>query len=114
MSINASNIITPSSLLTPATNRPQPARAVVPEVVPQKDSAVNQAAGIRIDRDVIQRLDTEREAQQTQQFARDSSRESSRNNIEQNNERAIAAYQSLQNEQRRSEVQAMLGVDLYA
>ncbi|GGW50158.1 hypothetical protein [Alishewanella tabrizica] len=110
MSINASNTITPSNLLTPATNRPQPARAVVPE----KESTVNQAAGIRIDRDVIQRLDTEREAQQTQQFARESSRASSRNTAEQNNERAIAAYQSLQNEQRRSEVQAMLGVDLYA
>ncbi len=102
MSINASNNITPSSLLNPATNRPQPTRAVQPE----RESAVNAAAGVRFERDVIERLDNERETQSNRQSFRDSS--------DQNNERAIAAYQSLQNEQRRSEVQAMLGVDLYA
>lgn len=102
MSINASNNINPGSLLNPATNRPQPARAVQPE----QANTVNAATGIRVDRDVIERLDNEREAQSNRQSFRDSS--------EQNNERAIAAYQSLQNEQRRSEVQAMLGVDLYA
>jgi len=102
MSINASNNINPSSLLNPATNRPQPTRAVQPE----RDNTVNQAAGIRVDSEVISRLDNEREAQ--------SNRQSFRDNAEPRNERAIAAYQSLQNEQRRSEVQAMLGVDLYA
>ncbi|CAM5224660.1 hypothetical protein [Alishewanella longhuensis] len=102
MSINASNNINPSSLLNPATNRPQPARAVQPE----RENTVNEATGIRVDREVIERLDNEREAQ--------SNRQSFRDNNEQRNERAIAAYQSLQNEQRRSEVQAMLGVDLYA
>lgn len=102
MSINASNNINPSSLLNPATNRSQPARAVQPE----RENTVNEATGIRVDREVIERLDNEREAQ--------SNRQSFRDNSEQRNERAIAAYQSLQNEQRRSEVQAMLGVDLYA
>lgn len=102
MSINASNNINPSSLLNPATNRPQPTRAVQPE----RDATVNQAAGIRVDTEVISRLDNEREAQ--------TNRQSFRDNAEPRNERAIAAYQSLQNEQRRSEVQAMLGVDLYA
>lgn len=102
MSINASNNINPSSLLNPATNRPQPTRAVQPE----RENTVNEATGIRVDREVIERLDNEREAQ--------SNRQSFRDNSEQRNERAIAAYQSLQNDQRRSEVQAMLGVDLYA
>ncbi|GHG63685.1 hypothetical protein GCM10010919_09640 [Alishewanella longhuensis] len=102
MSINASNNINPSSLLNPATNRPQPTRALTPD----RETVVNEAAGIRLDRDVIERLDNEREAQ--------SNRQSFRDNSEQRNERAIAAYQSLQNDQRRSEVQAMLGVDLYA
>lgn len=102
MSINATNNINPSSLLGSATNRPQPARPVQPE----RENTVNEAAGIRVDRGIIERLDNEREAQ--------SNRQSFRDNSEQRNERAIAAYQSLQNEQRRSEVQAMLGVDLYA
>ncbi|WP_423185883.1 hypothetical protein ACO1PK_12140 [Alishewanella sp. d11] len=102
MSINASNNINPSSLLNPATNRPQPTRAVQLE----RDNTVNQAAGIRVDSEAISRLDNEREAQ--------SNRQSFRDNAEPRNERAIAAYQSLQNEQRRNEVQAMLGVDLYA
>ncbi|MCB5225801.1 hypothetical protein JAO78_003115 [Alishewanella sp. 16-MA] len=102
MSINASNNINPSSLLNPATNRPQPSRTVQPE----RESVVKETAGIRFERDAVERLDSEREAQ--------TNRQSFRDNTEQRNERAVAAYQSLQNEQRRSEVQAMLGVDLYA
>ena len=106
MSINASNNINASSLLNPATNRPQPVRQAAPERQAAETQSTQQAAGIRVERAVIERLDNEREAERNQQNFRDSS--------EPRNERAIAAYQSLQNEQRRSEVQAMLGVDLYA
>ncbi|MCT8126646.1 hypothetical protein H1D31_11555 [Alishewanella sp. BS5-314] len=106
MSINASNNINASSLLNPATNRPQPVRQTTPERQAAEAQSTQQAAGIRVERAVIERLDNEREAERNRQNFRDSS--------EPQNERAIAAYQSLQNEQRRSEVQAMLGVDLYA
>lgn len=103
MTINTSNLITLGQVITPATNRPAQARTVSTE----RESAITQTTGIRVDRDVIERLDHEREAQAQQQTYQ-------QNNHEQRNERAIAAYQSLQYEQRRSEVQAMLGVDLYA
>lgn len=106
MSINASNNVNASSLLNPATNRPQPVRQTTPDRQAAEAQSTQQAAGIRVERAVIERLDNEREAARNRQEFRGSS--------ELRNERAIAAYQSLQNEQRRNEVQAMLGVDLYA
>ncbi|MDX3774426.1 hypothetical protein QE250_09885 [Chromatiaceae bacterium AAb-1] len=44
----------------------------------------------------------------------DEQRKSSAFNTERFHQQAIDLYQSVQNEQRRSEVQSMLGVDLYA
>ncbi|WP_166837778.1 hypothetical protein [Rheinheimera pleomorphica] len=59
--------------------------------------------GVRASTEVINRLDDERRQQSN--FAAGSDRRS---------QQAIEAYQSQANEQRRSEVQALLGVDLYA
>lgn len=59
--------------------------------------------GVRASSEVINRLDDERREQAS--FTANTDRRS---------QQAIDAYQSQANEQRRSEVQAMLGVDLYA
>jgi hypothetical protein len=58
---------------------------------------------VRASSEVINRLDDERREQA-----------SFRANTDIRSQQAIDAYQSQANEQRRSEVQAMLGVDLYA
>lgn len=102
MSINANNNISPSSLLNATTSKPQAQRTPPLE----RDTAIKQTARIQVDRDAIAQLDNEREAERNRQAF------SSGN--EQRNERAIAAYQSMENEQRRNEVKAMLGVDIYA
>lgn len=59
--------------------------------------------GVRASAEVVNQLD-----QQRRQQAGFSS------NTDRRSQQAIDAYQSQANEQRRSEVQAMLGVDLYA
>ena len=59
--------------------------------------------GVKASSAVIERLDDERR-QQT----------NFRAGTDRRSQQAIEAYQSQANEQRRSEVQAMLGVDLYA
>ncbi|WP_333607587.1 hypothetical protein [Arsukibacterium sp.] len=102
MSINASNAISPSSLLNPAANRPQPVRQ---QIEREASANQNQLSDIRVNPELMARLDTEREARGSRQ---------SFDANEQRNERAIAAYQSVQTEQRLAEVKQMLGVDLYA
>ena len=59
--------------------------------------------GVRANSDIIDRLDNERRQQA-----------SSGSNLDNRSQQAIDAYQSQANEQRRSEVQSLLGVDLYA
>lgn len=59
--------------------------------------------GVRASTEVISRLDDERREQA-----------SFRSNTDRRSQQAIEAYQSQANEQRRSEVQNLLGVDLYA
>lgn len=62
-----------------------------------------QGRGVKASADVINRLDDERRQQSS--FSASSDKRS---------QQAIDAYQSQANEQRRSEVQVLLGVDLYA
>lgn len=62
-----------------------------------------QGSGIRASSALIDQLDDARR-QQTQ-FENNTSRRA---------QRAVDAYQSLANEQRRSDVQSLLGVDVYA
>ncbi|SNY46164.1 hypothetical protein SAMN06297280_1049 [Arsukibacterium tuosuense] len=59
--------------------------------------------GIRASQQVINQLDNERNQQSNFQNSNSS-----------RGQQAVAAYQSQQNEQRRAEVQSLLGVDLYA
>lgn len=78
----------------------EPRRAVIGD---NKGSSTQQGEGIRASQQVINQLDNERSKQSNfQNF--NSSR----------GQQAVAAYQSQQNEQRRAEVQLLLGVDLYA
>lgn len=65
--------------------------------------AVPQGTGIRSNAKILSALDAE---QRKPSFASTANKPHA--------DRAVAAYQSLQNEQRRSEIQSMLGVDLYA
>ncbi|PKM20587.1 MAG: hypothetical protein CVV11_03565 [Gammaproteobacteria bacterium HGW-Gammaproteobacteria-15] len=62
-----------------------------------------QGRGVRASSEVVDRLDDERRQQNNFRSATDK-----------RSQQAIDAYQSQANEQRRSEVQSMLGVDLYA
>ena len=59
--------------------------------------------GVRASTEVINRLDDERREQTN-----------FRSTTDRRSQQAIDAYQSQANEQRRSEVQSLLGVDLYA
>lgn len=59
--------------------------------------------GIRASQQVINQLDNERYKQNSFQNSNSS-----------RGQQAVEAYQSQQNEQRRAEVQSLLGVDLYA
>ncbi|WP_019675442.1 hypothetical protein [Arsukibacterium perlucidum] len=65
--------------------------------------AANTGSGIRASQQVINQLDNERSKQSNFQNSNSS-----------RGQQAVAAYQSQQNEQRRAEVQSLLGVDLYA
>ncbi|MDX1536583.1 hypothetical protein [Arsukibacterium sp.] len=67
----------------------------------------NTGTGIRASQQVINQLDNERNQRSNfQNF--------NTNNNSNRGQQAVAAYQSQQNEQRRAEVQSLLGVDLYA
>jgi Sec-independent protein translocase protein TatA len=65
----------------------------------------NAGTGIRASQQVINQLDNERNQRSNFQNANTNSNRG---------QQAVAAYQSQQNEQRRAEVQSLLGVDLYA
>ncbi|KKO45638.1 hypothetical protein WG68_09670 [Arsukibacterium ikkense] len=79
----------------------EPRRAPIQD---DKRASAPQGEGIRASQQVINQLDSEQRNKQ--------------NNFQNVNSRvgqqAVAAYQSQQNEQRRAEVQSLLGVDLYA
>lgn len=66
-------------------------------------TSTNAGSGIRASQQVINQLDNERNQQSNFQNSNSFS-----------GQQAVAAYQSQQNEQRRAEVQSLLGVDLYA
>ncbi|MBV2128786.1 hypothetical protein [Arsukibacterium indicum] len=68
----------------------------------------NNGTGIRASQQVINQLDNERN--QRSNFQNPDFQNTNSNRGQQ----AVAAYQSQQNEQRRAEVQSLLGVDLYA
>jgi len=74
-------------------------------VLPRNDTTteLQQGRGVRANSEVISQLDDERRRQANFSSAND-----------RRSQQAIDAYQSQANEQRRSEVQLMLGVDLYA
>lgn len=65
----------------------------------------NTGTGIRASQQVINQLDNERNQRSNFQNTNSNSNRG---------QQAVAAYQSQQNEQRRAEVQSLLGVDLYA
>ncbi len=69
----------------------------------EQTTELPQGRGVRASNEVISRLDDERREQAN-----------FRSNTDRRSQQAIDAYQSQANEQRRSEVQNMLGVDLYA
>lgn len=69
----------------------------------EQTTELPQGRGVRASSDVVNKLDDERR----QRF-------NFNDNTSRRGQQAVAAYQSLANEQRRSEVQSMLGVDLYA
>ena len=71
----------------------------------EESTELTQGRGVRASAEVVERLDDERRKQNN--F-------SSTENTDRKAQQAINAYQSLQNDQRRSEVQSLLGVDLYA
>lgn len=77
-----------------------------PRRAPARNDSVSelpQGRGVRANADVVSRLDDERRQQANFRSVTDK-----------RSQQAINAYQSQANEQRRSEVQSMLGVDLYA
>lgn len=78
-----------------------------PRRAPRSDNvpALPQGSGIKASQQAISFLDQQRRSQQSQPDFSSGSRRS---------QQAVDAYQSVQNDQRRAEVQAMLGVDLYA
>ena len=93
-----------------ATNATQSVSTVFngaePRRVPQRDEQRTElppGRGVRASSEVINRLDDERREQA-----------SFRASTDRRSQQAIDAYQSQANEQRRSEVQNLLGVDLYA
>ena len=69
----------------------------------EQTTELPQGRGVRASNEVISQLDDERRRQANFSAAND-----------RRSQQAIDAYQSQANEQRRSEVQSMLGVDLYA
>lgn len=84
-------------------NGTEPRRAA-PQTEPQQQATeLPQGRGVRASSAVIERLDDERRQQS-----------GFRSTTDRRSQQAIDAYQSQANEQRRSEVQSLLGVDLYA
>ena len=70
----------------------------------EKRTITPQGEGVRASQQAINLLDSQQRSTQNNFQNANSSR----------GQQAVAAYQSQQNEQRRAEVQSLLGVDLYA
>ena len=80
-------------------------RRIAPQSTTQGETRTElpQGRGVKASSAVIERLDDERREQTSYRAGTD-----------RRSQQAIEAYQSQANEQRRSEVQSLLGVDLYA
>jgi hypothetical protein len=93
-SLNAPANVT--ALNNSAESRRQSAEQKIAAVPPQ-------GTGIRHNAQLLSTLDAEQRKPSSRANRNDS-----------HAERALAAYQSLQHQQRRTEIQSMLGVDIYA
>ena len=100
MTLNINSAANATQSVSTVFNGAEPRRARQPD---EQRTELPPGRGVRASTEVINRLDDERRQQSN--FAAGSDRRS---------QQAIEAYQSQANEQRRSEVQALLGVDLYA
>ena len=100
MTLNINSAANATQSVSTVFNGAEPRRAQQPA---EQRTELPPGRGVRASTEVINRLDDERRQQSN--FAAGSDRRS---------QQAIDAYQSQANEQRRAEVQAMLGVDLYA
>ncbi|MDP5136270.1 hypothetical protein ORJ04_09935 [Rheinheimera baltica] len=100
MSLNVNQSLNASSNVASIFSGNEPRRAL-----PRNEEATElpKGRGIRASAEVTDRLDDERRQQTNFRSA-----------THKRSQQAIEAYQSQANEQRRSEVQSMLGVDLYA
>lgn len=103
MTLNINSAANATQSVSTVFNGAEPRRARQPDEQRTERSDLAPGRGVRASTEVINRLDDERRQQSN--FAAGSDRRS---------QQAIEAYQSQANEQRRSEVQALLGVDLYA
>ena len=101
MTLNINSAANATQSVSTVFNGTEPRRA--PQQRDEQRTELPPGRGVRASTEVINRLDDERRQQSN--FAAGSDRRS---------QQAIEAYQSQANEQRRSEVQALLGVDLYA
>ncbi|MBZ9611914.1 hypothetical protein [Rheinheimera maricola] len=100
MTLNINATANATQSVSTVFNGAEPRRAPV-----RNEAATELPSGrvVRASNEVINRLDDERRQQANFGSATD-----------RRSQQAIDAYQSQANEQRRSEVQAMLGVDIYA
>ena len=100
MTLNINSNINASANIATVFNGNEPRRAPLPQ---SERTELPQGRGVRASSEVVAQLDDERREQNSTRFASD-----------RRNQQAIDAYQNEANQQRRSEVQALLGVDLYA
>uniref|UniRef100_A0A486XUK8 Uncharacterized protein n=1 Tax=Rheinheimera sp. BAL341 TaxID=1708203 RepID=A0A486XUK8_9GAMM len=100
MALNINSAANATQSISTVFNGAEPRRA---QQRSEQTTELPQGRGVRASREVIDRLDDERR-RQTNFNA----------NNDRRNQQAIDAYQSQANQQRRSEVQNLLGVDLYA
>jgi hypothetical protein len=104
MTLNVNQNLNASANIASVFTGSEPRRA---QVRNETATELPQGRGVRASSEVIERLDEERNQQRNFRNAE------FRNN-DRRAQQAVAAYQSQANEQRRSEVQSLLGVDLYA
>ena len=100
MTLNINSAANATQSISTVFNGTEPRRA---QLRNKQTTELPQGRGVRASSAVIDRLDDERRQQANFRAATD-----------RRSQQAIDAYQSQANEQRRSEVQSLLGVDLYA
>ena len=100
MTININSTANATQSISTVFNGAEPRRTLKQD---EQSTELPTGRGVRASAEVVSRLDQERRQQA-----------GSSATIDRRNQQAIDAYQSQANEQRRSEVQALLGVDLYA